>query len=193
MNSARISQQQFASSFTSADGSVPEATRRPAPQRWTHIMHTYAVSLNRCALSEARNFSKLPGRSSITFRGCAAYGKAARTSLLATMVVCSRRTGCGQKCIGYMLRSVSSSVYLIPTRSLLTSRSSCLRDRKHDNRTQKTAPEGLDSPDLRVGREGAVTAAKTAAKTMASYGHLTTGLGYRPSRQSLLDGPGRLA
>jgi hypothetical protein len=32
-----------------------------------------------------------------------------------------------------------------------------------------------------------VTAAKTAAKTMASYGHLTTGLEYRPKRQPLLD------
>jgi len=32
-----------------------------------------------------------------------------------------------------------------------------------------------------------VTAAKTAAMPMASYGHPTTGLEWRPSRQPLLD------
>jgi hypothetical protein len=37
------------------------------------------------------------------------------------------------------------------------------------------------------------TAAKTAAKGMASYGHISTRLEYRASRQPLLDDPGRFA
>jgi hypothetical protein len=44
---------------------------------------------------------------------------------------------------------------------------------------------GLDEPPLTTSSPDLPAA--TAAKTMASYGHLTTGLEYRPSRHPLLD------
>lgn len=56
-------------------------------------MHTYAVSFSRYAFSEARTFSKPLGRSSITFRGFAMYGTAARMNWPTTTVAFHRRPG----------------------------------------------------------------------------------------------------